>query len=101
MSTMITQTVLEPLDAAGLHAVLRADGRVLIGPPDRLTDEARAFIKDHRDQIVAALSAVPAPARRLLDWPPPPRPHWGPWMAEDDGRRAHLMRAAKARLARR
>ena len=48
--------VLAPLDAVGLHAVLRADGRVLVGPPGKLTDEVRAYVKEHLDHIVADLA---------------------------------------------
>jgi hypothetical protein len=104
MEAATMNAILAPLDDAGLQAVLRPDGRVLIGPPGRLTDEVRLFIKDHLDQIVAELAlrqASVAALAQLIDWPPPEPAWFARWMEEDDRRRAELMAAAKARLARR
>jgi hypothetical protein len=60
---MPATAVLQPLIAAGLHAVLRDDGRVFVGPPDRITDELRMHIREHRDELVSALSAEAAETR--------------------------------------
>lgn len=50
--------ILDPLTklrAAGL-TVTMDDGRVIVQPAERLTDELRQTIRDHRAEIVATLS---------------------------------------------
>lgn len=98
---MAAHAVLEPLTDAGLSAVLRDDGRLWIGPSERLTVALRDHIREHRDQLVAALSAVHVPERQSLDWPPPEKPWFMAWMKADDERRRATMAAAMARKKRR
>jgi len=93
---MAVPAVLEPLIAAGLIARVRGDGRLTVYPEQAITREADAYIRTHRDELIAVLAPIPPP--RLLDWPPPEPLWWAAWMADDDRRRAELMRAAKARL---
>ncbi|HEX6537679.1 MAG TPA: hypothetical protein VF155_00680 [Candidatus Dormibacteraeota bacterium] len=50
---------LEPLSRAGLHATLRADGRISVGPRERITPQLDRFIRAHRDELYAALSTPP------------------------------------------
>jgi len=91
VTTMIN--VLAPLDAAGLQAVLRSDGRVLIGPPGKLTDEVRAYIKDHLDHIVADLALRQAYV--TAGWREPvhdPRPD----LVEDHDRWIQLLTRARS-----
>lgn len=98
---MAAHPVLEPLIAAGLTAALRPDGRLTVGPSERITSALDVHIRTNKDELIRALSVVPAPARQLLDWPPPRPPWWAEWMEADDRRRAETMAAGKARLARR
>jgi hypothetical protein len=97
---MTAQPVLEPLIAAGVTAALRPDGRLTISPSQRITPALDAHIRAHRDELLAALSVVPA-SPQLLDWPPPRPSWWAAFMEKDDRRRAETMGAGKARLARR
>jgi hypothetical protein len=95
---MTAQPVLEPLIAAGLTVAVRPDGSLAISPSQRITPLLDAHVRAHRDELMAALSAVPAPARQPLDWPT--EHQWfAAWMEKDDRRRAETMAAGKARLA--
>ena len=47
--------LLEPLVAAGLMAMVRDDGVLVVGPRTRITDELRAYIRGHRGDLVAAM----------------------------------------------
>jgi hypothetical protein len=55
--------LLEPLVAAGLLAMVRDDGKLVVSPGVRITDALRAYIRGHRDELVAAWSAESAQAR--------------------------------------
>jgi hypothetical protein len=55
--------LLEPLVAAGLMAMVRDDGKLVVRPGERITDELRAYIRGHRDELVAALSVETDQAR--------------------------------------
>jgi hypothetical protein len=95
---MAVPDVLRPLIAAGLTTTIRADGRLVVRPLERITVVIDAHIRAHRDGLVAALS-VHVPARSPLGWPPP-EPEWfGAWMAKDDERRRATMAAAMQRKA--
>jgi hypothetical protein len=98
---MAAQPVLEPLMAAGLTAILRPDRRLAISPEQRITAALDAHIRAHRDELIAALSAVPAAPSRPTQWPPPEPPWRAGWMERDDYRRAEIMSAEKARLRQR
>ena len=66
---MAANAVLEPLVTAGPHAVLRPDGRVLVGPGDRVTDGVRSFIKNNLDELVAELAMRQAPVATVPPLP--------------------------------
>jgi hypothetical protein len=53
---MSARDPLPTLAAAGLSVGLDADGALLIGPRDRLTDELRALIREHRAELLASLT---------------------------------------------
>jgi hypothetical protein len=94
---MAVPDVLRPLMAAGLTTTIRADGRLVVRPLERITVVIDAHIRAHRDELVAALS-VHVPARSPLGWPPP-EPEWfAAWTAKDDARRRALIEVGKARL---
>jgi len=47
--------LLQPLVAAGLMAVVRDDGVLVVRPHARITEELRAYIRGHRDELIAGL----------------------------------------------
>jgi hypothetical protein len=90
---MTAQPLIEPLIAAGLTVAMRTDQRLVVTPSWRITPALDAHIRAHRDELIAALSAVPVK-------PLPPAPPWlAAWMEQDDARRAATMAAGKRRLA--
>jgi hypothetical protein len=91
---MAAAPVLEPLIAAGVTATLQADGRLAVSPAARITPVLDAYIRAHRDELVAALT-TPAP----LDWPPAQPAWFAQWMREDDARRVATINAAMRRKA--
>ncbi len=97
---MIAQPVLEPLIVAGLTVAIRRDGRLVVAPSERITSALDVHIRAHRDELIAALSVVPA-SPQLLDWPPPRPSWWGEWTKADDERRRVTMAAGKARKSQR
>jgi|GEM_PF-6794323 len=99
---MTAQPILELLIAAGLTVDVRPDGRLTVRPSDRITSALDVHIRTHRDELIAALSggSVSFPPDELA-WPPPEPSWFASWMEEDDRRRATMMAAGKARLARR
>lgn len=92
---MAGSTVLEPLIAAGVTAAIRYDGRIVVSPAERITDALDAHIRNHRDELIAALAA---PRAAPLGWPPPEPVWFTEWMETDDARRAATMAAGKRRL---
>jgi hypothetical protein len=71
---MATHSALAPLTAAGLIAKVREDGRLVVAPVALITRELDAYIRTHRDDLIAALSA--------------PGPPWfAAWMQADDAAR--------------
>jgi hypothetical protein len=93
------QPVLGPLTAAGLTAVIRPDGRLVVAPSERITTAIDAHIRSHRDELVKALSAAhpnvlhtATPSGDSQGLPPG-------WMEQDDARRAATMAAGKRHLA--
>lgn len=98
---MSVQPILEPLLAVGLTTVLRPDRKLAISPSQRITPAIDAYIRAHRDELIAAISAMPVAGVQPLDWPPPEAHWWAEWMERDDGRRAETMAAGRARLQRR
>jgi hypothetical protein len=84
---MAAHPVLEPLIAAAVTATIRPDGLISVTPKTLITPALDAYIRAHRDELVAALGTP-------LDWPPP-EPEWfRAWMREDDARRHATMAAA-------
>lgn len=59
------------LMGAGFEISLSDDGRVLVRPASRLTDEQRQFIRDHRDEIAAWLAAHQEPSQSAAHGQPP------------------------------
>lgn len=49
--------VLDRLTRAGLRTTLRPDGRIFVGPRERITPELDTIIRMHRDELVDALAA--------------------------------------------
>lgn len=47
----------EPLIAAGLMAMVREDGKLVVRPRVRITPHLDAYIRDHRDALIAAWAA--------------------------------------------
>jgi hypothetical protein len=66
--------VAEPLTAAGLRAVARSDGRLLVGPADRLTDDVADHISGHLDELYEATSRQASVARDRRERVRDPRP---------------------------
>lgn len=97
---MSANPVLEPLIAAGLTVAVRPDGRLAVTPSQRITPVLDAYIRAHRDELIAALR-VHAPTRRLLDWPPPRPTWWATFREQDDELRRTTMAAAIARKSHR
>lgn len=95
---MDAQAVLEPLIAAGVTATIRADARLVVCPAERITSDLDAYIRGHRDELIAALAA-PFQPPQPLDWPPPEPAWFAEWMREDDARRTRTMAAAMQRRA--
>lgn len=56
---------LEYLIDAGLD-VQAIDGRLRVGPPERLTDEHREFIRQHKAEILEALKPSPLEGLPML-----------------------------------
>jgi len=53
----------EPLIAAGLMAMVREDGKLVVRPRVRITPHLDAYIRGHRDELVAAWFAETDQAR--------------------------------------
>lgn len=51
---------LSVLRHAGLTAQNPGDGRLLITPPDAITDEMRGYIREHKEEILSELEAAEA-----------------------------------------
>ena len=51
-------SILDPLALAGLRVSVE-DGRLRVSPRDRLTTEARAYITEHKAELLALLTAPP------------------------------------------
>jgi hypothetical protein len=60
---MAATPTLEPLVAAGLYADLTEDGRFFVGPSQRITENLRSYIREHRAELIAELSAASVAAR--------------------------------------
>lgn len=59
--------MLDRLTQAGL-IIQAAGNRLIVRPKDRITDEVRQFIRDHKQEILAELSTpVPAPLYGIGD----------------------------------
>jgi hypothetical protein len=69
---MATPSVLSPLIAAGIVVTIRADGRLAVRPMMRITPTIDAYLRGHRDELVAALS-VDAPTAPTSTSPAPIR----------------------------
>jgi hypothetical protein len=77
-------------DRCWLTAAVRPDGNLAVTPAQRITPLLETHIRAHRDELIRALSVVPA--RQPLGWPP--EPSWfRPWMEQDDARRRATMAA--------
>ena len=76
-------TLLEPLNRAGLVTMLKSDGRLRVGPRERITVELRAYIAANLDELVASVALRQASAAVRWEYRDP-MPH----LAED----AHLWR---------
>jgi hypothetical protein len=50
---------LATLRASGLHVEILPEGRLRVTPAERLTDELRALIREHKTNIMAELAAAP------------------------------------------
>ncbi|MHB8488463.1 MAG: hypothetical protein ACYDC4_04620 [Candidatus Dormibacteria bacterium] len=55
--------LLEPLVSAGLMAMVREDGKLVVRPRVRITPNLDAYIRGHRDELIAAWAAEPDAAR--------------------------------------
>jgi hypothetical protein len=73
---MGARELLERLRAAGFGLEVTDGGRLAVRPASRLTDEQRAAIRAHRDELAAALrrelakpaDPLPEPAPRYRAW---------------------------------
>jgi hypothetical protein len=68
---MTTPAVLEPLIAAGVTATVRFDGQLAVRPAERITTGLDAYLRRHRDQLIAALSDQ-LPLSAVIHHPPCP-----------------------------
>jgi hypothetical protein len=64
---MSARDLLPALTAAGLTVGLDADGALLVGPRDRLTDDLRVLIRSRKADLLDALSAASVPGYRPAD----------------------------------
>jgi hypothetical protein len=53
---MATASLLAPLIAARVTATADDDGHLLVRPAGRITPDLRAYIRTHRDELIAGLS---------------------------------------------
>jgi hypothetical protein len=53
---MTTASLLAPLIAASVTATADDDGHLLVHPAARITPDLRAYIRAHRDELIAELS---------------------------------------------
>jgi hypothetical protein len=80
-------------------SVTRAGKLHVEAQPGTITDEVHALLVVHRDELITALSVVPARVRKPLDWPPAEPAWFAAWMRDDDARRGRMMAAGKRRTA--
>jgi hypothetical protein len=86
---MTTPAVLEPLIAAGVTATVRFDGRLAVRPADRITPGLDAYLRRHRDELIAELSDQ-RPLSAVLHHPPSTMPRlWQRRGQHAAGRRPH------------
>lgn len=95
---MAAHPVLEPLIAAGLTATVRPDGRLSVTPAALITPELDAYIRAHRDELIAVLTTLSEPIAGTHLERRPREPDWfKKWMVEDDARRLATLAAALQR----
>ena len=73
--------VLQHLHAAGLHLAL-IDGKIIVQPRSKLTDNLRQSIKDNRDKLLQALAATRRSGNPLMTAEQADDCHAGAW--DDD-----------------
>ena len=70
--------VLQHLHAAGLHLAL-IDGKIIVQPRSKLTDNLRQSIKDNRDKLLQALAATSRSGNPLMTAEQADDCHAGAW----------------------
>lgn len=55
---MTEREIQDRLIAGGFTLSISPDGRLLVGPPSKLTDELRDAIREHRDALIEETKAM-------------------------------------------
>jgi hypothetical protein len=74
MTDMTPTDLLALLQRSGISVRL-ADGKLLVSPASRLTDDERQALREHRDGLIAVLSGEAAPAL-AVGTPTGPKVRW-------------------------